>query len=344
MRLTDDRRFDSGLAMLSRAHGAPMLHWGIPSFVRSIGSGIRDAAVGAGHAIGSVADNPWVQGATAAALAATGVGAPAAAAIMAAQKGGGALLKPGGNIGDAIKGAGVGAVEGYGASKLGGVARSLMSGAGALPSAGDAAPAGDGGMPWNQGGGIDDPGASDPMFGSGSNPNGVVLPDAANHAPPLTIPGGSSVLDGVKRVIGGKVGDAVSGTDGGSLLDHIGGFVKDHAGNVVNSLKDNAGNVALTALAAQQALAAGKASQRSSDMADKSVALADDNWKSGAGFRAAGTEGALHPVRTDLSSTFANPNNPFSAHPRPLALSPVDPAPVSSLAPSLRRLASIPRR
>jgi hypothetical protein len=76
-----------------------------------------------------------VQGAAAAALAATGVGAPAAAGILAAERGGGKLLKPGGNIGQGLRGGAEGAVMGYGASKLGGLARGAMGLGGSVGSA-----------------------------------------------------------------------------------------------------------------------------------------------------------------------------------------------------------------
>jgi hypothetical protein len=94
--------------------------------LNSLGNGAVNATKAVGHTVGEIASNPLVQGLSAAALAATGVGAPAAAAILAAEKGGGALLKPGGNIGQGIKGGITGAVEGYGASKLGGLARSAL--------------------------------------------------------------------------------------------------------------------------------------------------------------------------------------------------------------------------
>ncbi|MFL5912760.1 MAG: hypothetical protein ACJ768_19615 [Gaiellaceae bacterium] len=108
------------------------------SIFGKIGSGIKHAAQGVGHAVGKVASNPWVQGLTAAGLAATGVGAPAAAAIMAGVKGGGALLKPGGNIGQGLKGAATGAVMGAGAAKAGQLLRGGGSLGGILGKAGSA--------------------------------------------------------------------------------------------------------------------------------------------------------------------------------------------------------------
>lgn len=86
-----------------------------------------------GHDIGGITSNPWVKGGTAALLAATGVGAPAAAAIMAGQGLIGNALKPGGNVGSALGGGLQGAATGYAAGKLG---NALGGGGGA---AGDAA-------------------------------------------------------------------------------------------------------------------------------------------------------------------------------------------------------------
>jgi hypothetical protein len=85
----------------------------IKNIGRTITKGVKDV----GHTVGKVADNKIVQGVTAAALAASGVGAPAAAGILAAQAAGGKLLKPGGNIGQAAK---AGAING-GLGALGGV-------------------------------------------------------------------------------------------------------------------------------------------------------------------------------------------------------------------------------
>lgn len=104
--------------------------------VGKIGQNVKNAvtkgATDVGHAVGSVASNPLAQGGLAAFLAATGVGAPAAAAIMAGMKGGGALLAPGGNIGDGIGGAVKGAALGAGAAKAGDLVRGALSGGGGL--------------------------------------------------------------------------------------------------------------------------------------------------------------------------------------------------------------------
>jgi hypothetical protein len=131
-----DRQFDSGVAMLTMPRGAPRLHWGLGDVwggIKNVGSTIKKAAVDTGHELGRAASNPVVQGLTAAGLAATGVGAPAAAAIMAAQRGGGALLKPGGNIGAGLRGGVEGAAMGAGAAKAGSLVRGVLSNG--LPSA-----------------------------------------------------------------------------------------------------------------------------------------------------------------------------------------------------------------
>ncbi len=77
--------------------------------------GVKDA----GHAVGKVADNKYAKLGTAGILALTGVGAPAAAAILAGQGLAGGALKPGGNIGSALKGGATGAVSGLAAAKAG---------------------------------------------------------------------------------------------------------------------------------------------------------------------------------------------------------------------------------
>lgn len=76
-------------------------------------SAIKDAVVGAGHAIGSVASSPITQGLVGAALG------PLAGAAVGA---GGHLLAPGGNLGEAAKGA----VSGGAAGAAGSGIRSLL--------------------------------------------------------------------------------------------------------------------------------------------------------------------------------------------------------------------------
>jgi len=95
--------------------------------VKDTGNAVKKAATDTGHFVGEVASNPWVQGLTEAALIASGVGAPEAAAIMAAEKGGGNLLKPGGNIGSAATGAAEGAAIGAAGIKLSAVAKAALA-------------------------------------------------------------------------------------------------------------------------------------------------------------------------------------------------------------------------
>lgn len=108
----------------------------------NIGKAIKKGVTDTGHFIGKVADNPVTKGVTAAALAATGVGAPAAAAIMAGEGLAGGALRKGGNLGTAVKGGATGALEGFGASKLGGLARGAMGalGGNAAGAGGDVVP------------------------------------------------------------------------------------------------------------------------------------------------------------------------------------------------------------
>lgn len=87
---------------------------------------IVKGATDVGHAAGNALDNKYVQAATAAALAASGVGAPAAAAMLAAQAAGGKILKPGGNIGDAASAGLKAGVTSYGTGKLLGSAGKVL--------------------------------------------------------------------------------------------------------------------------------------------------------------------------------------------------------------------------
>lgn len=101
--------------------------------VGKIGQNVKNAvtkgATDVGHAVGKIADNKYAQMAAAAALTSTGVGAPAAAGIMAGMAGGGKLLAPGGNIGDAALAAGKAGVASYGAGKLGSAVLGKVPGA-----------------------------------------------------------------------------------------------------------------------------------------------------------------------------------------------------------------------
>lgn len=93
------------------------------SFFGSIGNAIKKGVTSVGHAVGTVVTSKIGQGLIGGALALTGVGLPASAAIFAASKGVGNLIKPGGNLSHALTGAAQGAVEGVVASEAGTLAR-----------------------------------------------------------------------------------------------------------------------------------------------------------------------------------------------------------------------------
>lgn len=112
------------------------MDWNPVKIVRNVGTAIKKGVSDLGHEVGRAASNPWVQGALATGLAATGVGAPAAAGIMAATRGGGALLKPGGNIGAGLRGGVEGAALG---ATAGGIGSALRGGGSFLSKAGNIA-------------------------------------------------------------------------------------------------------------------------------------------------------------------------------------------------------------
>lgn len=85
------------------------------SALKKVGNGVKAV----GHTVGSIQSNPWVEGLEAAALGATGVGAPAAAALLAANGAISGAIKPGGNLKSAALGGVEGAGAGYGGDKLG---------------------------------------------------------------------------------------------------------------------------------------------------------------------------------------------------------------------------------
>ncbi len=153
--------------------------------VGKVGQNVKNAvtkgAVDAGHAVGTVASNPVVQGLTMAGLIASGVGAPAAAAIMAAQRGGGALLKPGGNIGAGVTGGLQGAAAGYGASKVAGMIKGRMGGSSGI--------------------------------GVGDGPDGESPPPGAVSKDPAT----GGWLDSVGNLIKDNLGNIISA--GGAVLE-----------------------------------------------------------------------------------------------------------------------------
>lgn len=85
---------------------------GVSKTVKKIASPIQKGAAAVGHEAGKIVTSKVGQAVLGTALAATGVGIPAAAAIMGGTKAVGSLIKPGGNIKHALTGAYQGALTG----------------------------------------------------------------------------------------------------------------------------------------------------------------------------------------------------------------------------------------
>lgn len=103
--------------------------WGSGPSVKGLVSSVK----GTGHTIGQIADNPVTKAALAAALTATGVGAPAAAAILASEGALGGALKPGGGLKDAAVGGAEGAIAGGGSALAGKALSGLGSAVSSIP-------------------------------------------------------------------------------------------------------------------------------------------------------------------------------------------------------------------
>lgn len=95
---------------------------------------VTKAAVDTGHTVGKVASSKIGVGVTAGLLALTGVGAPAAAAILGTQKGVGNLIKKGGNLKSGFTGAYQGAAVGAAAALAPSIVRGAKSGATSIVS------------------------------------------------------------------------------------------------------------------------------------------------------------------------------------------------------------------
>jgi hypothetical protein len=95
------------------------LGFSLGKIVKNVGSAVKKAAVDTAHVTGKVVTSKAGKALIGGALALTGVGIPAAAAIGAATQGVGTLIRPGGNIGAAAKAGAVGAAGGVAASVVG---------------------------------------------------------------------------------------------------------------------------------------------------------------------------------------------------------------------------------
>lgn len=100
---------------------------GIAKAVKKVASPVQKAAAAVGHTVGNVATSKIGQGILGTALAVTGVGLPAAAAIGAGVKGVGNLIKPGGNLKHTVTGAAQGAILGVASVGAGKVVRKVGS-------------------------------------------------------------------------------------------------------------------------------------------------------------------------------------------------------------------------
>lgn len=275
-------------------------------------------ATDAGHAVGEVANNKWAKLAAAAALAATGVGAGASAAILGTMGAAGGALHRGGGLRDAAIGGATGAAEGYAAGKIGQGLRGAgkLGKLGALMGIKSRLPGGSG-IPQLPGGsgvdlegnplpdkityGIDGtvlPNGVDPddPFGSYGWPSTSAIDDNDPFGPygkPSASGGGSwydPILKGAKTLLPGAVKAATGGGGGGLDL----------------------GALAMGGLAAWQMRQAGMASAKAGKLSGKALNLAEQRWNDDAPLRAAGTQGLLTPKRVSLSGVYNDPSNVFS--------------------------------
>ncbi len=235
--------------------------WGSGPSVKGLVSSVK----GTGHTIGDIASNPWVQGLTDAALMATGVGAPAAAALMAAEKGGGALLKPGGNIGQGLIGGAEGALAGGGGALAGKALGSLGSAASNIPGVG----------------GIEQ-GAQSIGGLLGKIPGVQGIEQGAGGV-------GGLIKQGVGALTGGGSSGAPSSL--GSLLGSAGQWLT--------------GNGGANALGAAEGVNAALLGQQSTNYAKQAANAVNASYNARAPLRLAGVNGMLNATRGNPFSTGA---------------------------------------
>lgn len=246
---------------------------------------VKKGVVDTGHVVGKVASNPITQAVTAAALAATGVGAPAAAALMAAEKGGGNLLKPGGNL----KGAATGAIQGGITGGLAGAASPLVRAIPGVSKLGDFIHGATG-----LGQGATDTGGMIPgSVPGGSGDPGSYGSDGDGYAPPGT-PQQQNLL--------GEINDFAKKYVPG--LSGVEGMVKGGAGGGLGGLLT--GNGGLNALGLAQGINAAGLQNKADDYAKQAVGGVQDSYNQRAPLRVAGVQGMLNPQTNDISSLTAN--------------------------------------
>lgn len=154
--------------------------------------------------------------------------------------------------------------------------------------------------------------------------------------PTTTFPSGSGTFSspgfapGPFPVGGGGTG-APTPTGGGGgptgigWLDTLLGGVGDAAKSAGSYVKNNPLEVAMGGLAGAQAVNAAKASARQGKLTDEAIGLAKERWAGGAPLRAKATAGLLNPPKADLSSVYANPQNPFSVSAQRRPMTPTRP-------------------
>lgn len=104
------------------------LGFSLKNVVKNVAKTAVKAVKDTGHVAGKAVTSGVGKTILAGGLALTGVGIPAAAGIMAATQAGGALIKPGGNVGKAAKAGAQGAVIGAGAGVAGKVLTKMAPG------------------------------------------------------------------------------------------------------------------------------------------------------------------------------------------------------------------------
>jgi hypothetical protein len=122
------------------------------------------------------------------------------------------------------------------------------------------------------------------------------------------VPGADRITRAVGSVAGaGAPGGAPSGAPGAPAAAAPGG-----GGGFLDWLKEHALEVGMGGLAAGQAVMGAQQSRRAGDLQDRALGVADETWGAGAPLREQGRLRLLNPAPVDLSSTFADPTNPFA--------------------------------
>lgn len=291
-----------------------MASFNLKRFIKNPAKGLKNA----GRSIGKIVDNPYVKTAGALALGATGVGAPAAAGILAGVSGAGKVLK-GQSLPKALPGLAMDAATAAAMSKVGGsdLFKGLTSRVRGLPLVNRIPGVGTGGFAGNQG----IPALGDLVRRTG---NAGELAEAG-----LTRGGGGRVSDilsgitstrralGIPAINARNVANAAAGgapiSGGGNIIDRIFG-----------AIKQNPLQAGMLGLAGVSGVAAQDAARRSGRLQETALDRLRGEWTAGAPLREAGRARMLNPVRPDLTDVFTWGGVPKTA---PVAGVPALPAP-----------------